>query len=176
MNLKRTIAAGALVLMSAAGTQAADLPMAPMAPPPPPPPAPMAPAFDWSGPYIGFYGGYAVGPAWIQAGVQAGMNVVRNHLLFGAEVQAGAIYAGGFGFEANLNGRLGFILGSRFLVYGEAGVGVALPPPTYLWTAGGGIEIGLGNAASLFTEAKLIGAFGGGTIGYTIQAGVNFHR
>lgn len=175
MNLKRTIAAGALVLMSAAGVQAADI-MGPIpsTPAPPPPPPPMAPAFDWSGPYIGAYGGYVVS-AWIQGGVQAGYNIVRGSFLAGIEAQTGVAYTGGIGFEGNVNARLGFVLGSRFLVYGEAGVGILLPGATYLWNAGGGVEVGLGTALSLFTEAKIVGAFGGGTIGYAFQAGLNWH-
>jgi opacity protein-like surface antigen len=176
MNLKRTIAAGALVLMSAVGAIAADIP-APIAvtPPPPPPPAPMAPAFDWSGPYVGAYGGYVFGGVWIQAGVQAGYNMVRGNFLAGLEAQAGAAFLGGtVAFEGNLNARLGFVLGSRFLLYGEAGLGIVIPAPVYLWSAGGGLEIGLGTSASLFAEAKVVGAFGGG-IGYSVQGGLNWH-
>jgi hypothetical protein len=136
-----------------------------------------APAFDWSGPYIGVYGGALFGGTTVgEAGIQAGFNIVRGRFLAGLEAQVGAVFAGGtFSYEAYLNGRLGFILGDRFLLYGEAGVGTLAG--TFVWTGGGGIEIALRDAWSLFVEAKAIGAFGGGGIAaYGVQGGINWHR
>jgi len=172
MFMKRTLIAAAFVAGSAVAASAADLPTPPMAPPPPPPMA--APAFDWSGPYIGAYGGIFY-PAYYQAGIQAGVNMVRGNFLFGAEAQLGAIFAGGFTYDVALNGRLGFILGERFLLYGIAGVGFN-PAVGPLWTAGGGVEVALGTAWSLFAEGGVAGTFGGGLFAYTFQAGVNWHR
>jgi opacity protein-like surface antigen len=169
----RTLALGivgsALVTTS---VLAADLPPPPAGAPPPPM---AAPAFDWSGPYIGAYGGVFV-PGAGQAGIQAGFNVVRGRFLAGLEAQAGAIFGGGgFTYEAYLNGRLGFILGDRFLLYGEAGVGTV--GGTFVWAGGGGMEFALRDAWSLFAEAKVIGVFGGGGIAaYTVQGGINWHR
>jgi outer membrane immunogenic protein len=172
----RTLALGivgsALVTTS---VLAADLPPPPAGAPPPPPPM-AAPAFDWSGPYIGAYGGVFLPATAGQAGIQAGFNVVRGRFLAGLEAQVGAVFGGGgFTYEAYLNGRLGFILGDRFLLYGEAGVGML--GGIFIWTGGGGMEIALREAWSIFAEAKAIGVFGGGGIAaYTVQGGINWHR
>ena len=87
----------------------------------------------------------------------------------------GALFTGGgLGFEGNLNGRLGAILGGNILAYGEAGVGV-ITPGAFTYTAGGGVEVAVGPAMSLFGETKLLGTFGGGCCGFTVQGGVNWH-
>lgn len=174
MIFKRFLIAGAFVVGTAAAANAADLPMTPMAPPPPPPMA--APAFDWSGLYFGFNGGvFYTGTIYPSLGAQVGFNMVRGRFLAGIEAEAGVIYTGAIIPEAYLNGRLGFVLGERVLLYGEAGVGFIFGPGP-VWDAGAGLEIGIRDTLSIFTEAALIGAFGGGTVAYSITAGVNFHR
>jgi opacity protein-like surface antigen len=178
MDLKRIIAAGAIVLMSAAGAQAADIP-APIAvtpPAPPPPPAPMAPAFDWSGPYVGAFGGFVFGAtSWWQAGAVIGINMVRGNFLAGLEAELGAAYGGGFAFEGYANGRLGFVLGSRVLLYAEAGAGGVFPALGFLWNAGGGMEIGIGQSMSLFVEGNALFAAPAAYVGTAVQAGLNWH-
>ena len=158
--------------LTATGAIAADLPQAPTVVAPPPPMA--APAFAWGGVYIGAYGGVFVDPGieGFQAGVQAGLNrLVGARFAVGVEAQLGWFL--GEGFEANLNGRAGLVVGSRMLLYGEAGVGIVGGTPT--WTAGGGLEFGIGQAISLFAEAKALLTFPANYEGTTIQAGVNFH-
>ena len=167
MFLKRTLAAGAIVVASAASAYAADIPMAPVAPPPPP--APVAPVFDWAGPYAGVYGGFFFGPGLIQTGVQAGYNFVSGGFLAGIEASAGAVISGGIGFEGTLNARLGAILGSRVLLYAEAGFGYIVPPGAFLISVGGGAEFAVGQSASVFAEAKWYGG------GITVQGGLNWH-
>jgi outer membrane immunogenic protein len=176
MFIKRILIAGAFVVGTAFAANAADLPHPPMAAPAPPPPPMAAPAFDWSGPYIGAYGGLTYGLAsYYEFGVQAGFNMVRGKFLAGIEAQVGAIWAGGFGYEVAVNSRLGFILGQRFLLYAQGGVGfnngVGL-----LWTAMAGMEFAIGDTWSLFAEGGYAGAFGGGLFAYVFQAGVNWHR
>lgn len=174
MIFKRILIAGAFVVGTAAAASAADLPTPPMAPPPPPPMA--APAFDWSGLYFGANGGvFYTGSIYPSVGAQVGFNMVRGSFLFGVEAQAGVIFAGGIAPEIYLNGRLGFILGDRVLLYGEAGVGFIVGPGP-VWDAGGGVEIGVRDTLSVFAEAKVVGSFGGGLAGYSITGGVNFHR
>lgn len=172
MFLKRTLAAGAILIGTAFAANAADLPTIPA---PPPPMA--APAFDWSGMYIGAYGG-VLAPVFYEAGVQAGINRVRGNFLFGGEAQVGIGFLPGFGIDAFVNGRLGFILGSRVLLYGELGAGaIILPGFTPLWTAKGGIEFALGTSVSLFAEGGLLGTFAPfAPAGRVIQVGVNWHR
>ncbi len=172
MKFKRTLAAAAIVLGSAVAANAADIPMAPPAPPPPPPPAP---SFDWSGPYVGAYGGYVFGVGWIQTGAQAGYNFDMGGFVAGIEGQLGAVWTlPGLIGEANVNARAGVVLGDA-LLYGEAGVGVLFPGFVPTWNAGGGIEFAVTNDISLFGEAKALGFFGGGVFGVTVQGGLNWH-
>ena len=172
MFLKRTLAAAAIVVGTAAAANAADIPT--IAPPPPPPPV-AAPAFDWSGPYVGAYGGYIVGAGIAQTGVQAGYNFMLGDMFVaGVEVQGGGIWTfPGLLGEANVNARLGAAFG-QVLVYAEAGVGIIFPGG-FTWNAGGGIEYAINSNISVFGEGKAIGAFGGGYIGTSVQGGVNFH-
>jgi opacity protein-like surface antigen len=178
MKLKRTIAAVALALMSAAGAQAADIP-APIAitpPAPPPPPAPIAPAFDWSGPYVGAYGGFVFGAVgWYQAGVVIGYNMMRGNFLAGLETELGAAFGVAIAFEGYANGRLGFVLGSRFLLYAEAGAGALVPAGGFLWNAGGGVEVGITSGMSLFVEGNALFAGAATYVGTAVQAGLNWH-
>ena len=181
MLFKRFAVAGAFVVAAAASAAAADLPTIPAAPPPPPA-APVAPAFNWSGPYVGVYAAGIFNPPGdpiIPVGAQAGFNFVRGSFLAGAEVY------GEYRFwdvenhwSAGANARVGGVLGERLVLYGEAGVGwVSALGGFPVWTAGGGLEIGLGRNASLFTEVKAIAPFnaGPGARGIQAQAGVNFH-
>ena len=176
MNIRRILTAGALAIattFTAATANAADIPMAPVAPPPPPPPAPV---FDWAGGYGGIYGGASVGVGLFgHVGAQVGYNFVSGGFLAGIEGQAGALIAGGgVGFDGRVNARLGAILGDKVLLYAEAGAGiwwpVALP-----YTFGGGIEIAVGQSASIFAEAKGYGLFGGGCCGIIGEGGINWH-
>ncbi len=173
MFLKRTLAAGALVLATAVTANAADLTPIMPAPVAPAPTMP-APTFSWGGIYVGGYGGYLFGPGYPQLGAQVGYNFVSGAFLAGAEVQAGALFAGGIAFEGNLNARAGVLLGGSVLLYGEAGVGtIAFGPFTY--TFGGGAEFAVGHSASLFVETKGLGIFGGSCCAITVQGGLNWH-
>lgn len=169
MFLKRTLAAAAIVLGTAAAANAADIPMTPVAPPPPPP----APVFDWSGPYVGAYTGWMFGPGLLQTGVQAGYLFDMGGFVAGVEAQLGADFAfpGVLG-EANLNARAGYAF-NQLLLYAEAGVGI-LYPVVWTWNAGGGVEYALDSGISLFVESKAVGAFGGGIFGVTLQGGANW--
>ena len=173
MLIKSTLSAGAFVLMNAIAANAADLTPIMVSAPPPPPSIP-APTFDWAGPYIGAYGGYTFGFGFGQAGLQAGYNfVMGGGLLAGIEAQAGVAFGGGLGLEGDLNGRLGYILGGNFLLFGEAGLGIISGTPIY--TAGGGMEVAVGQSVSVFAEAKAMGTIGGGIGGLTVQGGLNWH-
>ena len=161
----------------ATSVNAADLPQAPTVAAPPPPPPPMAaPGFDWSGLYVGGYAGllWDAGIDFVQLGAQAGFNIVRGALLAGIEGQVGAVLVlPGVGLEADINARLGAVLGQRVLLYGEAGVGIITGTP--IWTAGGGIEVGLRQSLSVSAEAKALFTFPTTFQGVTVQLGMNFH-
>jgi hypothetical protein len=134
-----------------------------------------APAFDWSGIYFGVYGGYFWGPNVIQAGAQVGFNMVRGSFLAGLELEAGPVFAGGaFSYQAEADARLGFVLGQRFLLYGLAGIGIV--NGIAYWAAGGGAEIGIGNALSVFAEGKYVAQLTGVGTGLIVQGGLNWHR
>ncbi|MCW5715707.1 MAG: hypothetical protein KIT43_14440 [Bauldia sp.] len=168
------VVAGAVAAMLVAGSvQAADV--GPIALPATPPavPLPPPPGFSFAGPYVGTYGGMLVGESAFQAGLQGGFNFVRGPLLVGAEAQVGVLFGGGIGFEADLNARVGAVLGERFLVYGEGGIGLFAGTPIY--TAGGGVEIGIGQSISVFAEAKAVGALGSPISTFQVQGGINWH-
>ena len=176
MFVKRIAAAAALVLTGTIAANAADLTPA-YNPPPAVAPAPYvpAPSFDWSGPYIGAYGGYVFGVGWIQTGVQAGYNFDLGGFVVGIEGQLGADWTlPGLIGEANANAKAGVVLGQA-LLYGEAGVGLLFPGPGFGWNAGGGLEFAVTNEMSLFVESKALGLFGGGLYGVSVQGGLNWH-
>jgi opacity protein-like surface antigen len=174
---KRTLAAGAILLASVVAANATDI--TPIAPPPPPPPPP-APVFSWDGFYVGGYGGliHAFGAAIAQVGAQVGFNFTSGAFLGGVELQAEwrgpPAFASHFGVGANA--RAGFIIGTNFLVYGEGGIHwqSLFAPGTY-WTAGGGAEMALGTAISIFAEAAAVGTFTGFCCALQVQAGLNWH-
>ena len=106
---------------------------------------------------------------------------MRGGFLAGIELQAGLFgFATPLTLEGNVNARLGYILGERFLLYGEAGVGalytLSAPPAVLFWTAGGGVEVALGNSRSIFVEGKTFRPFGAGLPGIIVQGGVNWLR
>ena len=178
MRLRRATLFGfigsAFIATSAIAADVPPLVIAPTAPPPP-----IAASFDWAGPYVGAYGGafFELDPIsrefWVFGG-QAGFNIrFGGATLAGVELRAGLIDDGGVVFEAALSGRLGVVLGDKVLLYGEAGVWF-VAPSVFLWTAGGGVEVGLSNSVSLFVEAAVVGPFGG-CCGLLITGGINFH-
>jgi len=138
---------------------------------PPTPTSRLLAQFDWSGFYVGVYGGYNLLNTYAQAGGQAGFNILRGALLAGVELQLGAASGGGGIFEAYLNGRAGAVLGDRLLLYAEGGVGTF--SGSLAWTAGAGGEIAIGGSISVFAEAEAF--FTSGFEGSVLQAGINFH-
>lgn len=177
MPLKHALAAGAVILASFSAANAADFGPIVAGPPAAPPPITVysPPGFDWGGLYVGAYGGYVFGIPWIQAGGQAGYNFVNGGMLIGAELQAGAYIAGGVAFEGWANARFGALIGPNALLYAEGGLGMLGFGGQFLWAAGGGAEIALGQSISLFAEAKILGVFGGGCCGIVAQGGINWH-
>ncbi len=174
MFLKRTLVAGLVVAATTVAANAADL--TPLAPAPMAPQPMMSPTFSWGGPYVGAYGGYLfVGPGYGQAGAQAGYNFVSGGFLAGLEVQAGALIQSGIAFEGNLNARAGVILGSKLLLYGEGGLGWIPASSNFTYTFGGGAELAVGTALSVFAEGKAFGVLGGTCCGVVVQAGINWH-
>jgi hypothetical protein len=166
------VVAGALASVMVSGAAlAADF--GPIVLPATPPAVPLAtpPGFSFAGPYVGAFGGLLVGNAF-QAGIQGGFNFVRGHFLVGAEAQVAAVFPS-VGFEGDLNARLGVVLGERVLVYGEGGIGIFRGTPIY--TAGGGVEIGVVQSLSIFAEAKAVGALGQPFETFQVQGGINWH-
>jgi opacity protein-like surface antigen len=175
---KLILGAAAAVSISTAAS-AADFVMAPGAPPPPM----AAPGFDWSGPYVGALAGIfnLAGSSFQYAGVQFGYNVVlRDRILAGLEVETAHPFLVGLPYvNAFLNARLGMIAGDRVLLYGEAGIGTFLiGPGPGMFSAGGGVEIAVTNAMSVFGEINRLFFIAGGLIptGYsTFELGINYH-
>ncbi len=167
--------------MISTGAMAADIPQTiPVAPPPIAAPAP---TFNWAGPYVGAYAGRIfwfddgedfTWADWLFGG-QAGYNIVNGNFLYGAEVRAGVIdNFGDLAFEGEIDARAGVILGDRVLTYAQVGVGT-VAFDEYFWTVGGGVEVGIGDAFSVFAEAGVRNAFGAECCEYQVMGGFNFH-
>ncbi len=170
------LGAAAAVSISTAAS-AADFVMTPGAPPM------TAPGFDWSGPYVGAIAGLhnEAGLSYQYSGVQFGYNfVLRDRILAGLEVETIHWVLPGWPFvSAALNGRLGFIAGDRVLLYAEAGIGTYFFTGTGVITAGGGVEIAVTDALSVFGEVNREFFFGGGglvPVPFTnFELGINHH-
>jgi len=163
MFLKHTLAAGAILAASVLAANAADLPVAPMAPPPPPPMA--APAFDWSGPYIGVYGGGMFGNG-IMVGADAGYGFQFGRFVASVEAAVGTIF-GGPPLHFSVWGRIGPTLGERLWIYALAGWSNWGPLGEY----GGGIAVGLRDNLAIHADVTVYCCWSP----IMIKAGVNFY-
>jgi opacity protein-like surface antigen len=135
------------------------------------PPPPSAPAFSWNRAYLGVYAGSWINCCGWMAGAYAGKNFNRGgNFLFGIEAMAGAYGGGAVSLEAYLLARAGFVLGTRFLLYGSfgAGWGGAIVP-----AAAAGVELALRNAASLRVQVLFYDVFNAPD--YAIHGGLAWH-
>jgi hypothetical protein len=167
MSLRRALFAGVMALSVGTASAADPLMLGSQS---------GAAGFSWAGSYLGLYTGWLFTPLGTvdRIGGQAGYNFVRGRFLIGIEGHGGAIFTVGPGAaEVELSARLGAILRSRFLLYGEAGIGMVADQGTY--TFGGGVEVAVGDSFSLFAEAKRFGTFASGCCNNTVQLGLNFH-
>jgi hypothetical protein len=150
-----------------------------MYPPPAAPMAPMMPApvvYDWGGFYVGgFVGRTFVFPT-PAAGAQVGFNFQPGNFVLGIEARIGRLI-GAPPPNTFVDGRLkaGFAIGQsgNVLLYGVASLGTVFGAGAPYYTAGGGVEFGIGRI-SVFAEGVAVG-FGGGFIGNAFQGGLNFH-
>ena len=159
MFLKRTLAAGAILIGTAFAANAADLPTMPA--PPPPPMA--APAFDWSGPYVGAYAGLMLGNGFM-VGVDAGYAFQFGRFVASVEAAVGTATAGP-PLHLSAWGRVGPSFG-RVWIYGLAGWSNWGP-----LEFGGGIAFALNDNISLRTDVSVYCC----TSPIMIRAGVNWH-
>lgn len=168
MSLKRTLLAGVMAL-SAGAANAADTLMSGS--------QPGTPGFSWGGAYLGVYAGrtFTTLGTFDRVGGQAGYNLVRGQFLVGVEGHGAVIItpSGPAAAEVELSARLGVILRSRLLIYGEAGIGMLADQGVYAF--GGGGEIAVRDSFSVFAEAKTFGTFLSGCCSTTVQFGVNYH-
>jgi outer membrane immunogenic protein len=171
-----SLAAAAAFVAFAPAAFAADMPSAP------PPVQAMVPeevSFDWTGFYVGAFGGYGFGESDDGLGTidiegaLAGGTVGYNHQIgqFVVGLEADGAWSGiegdDAGFETSIDwlstvrGRVGFAL-DNFLIYGTGGA--AIGEVTYFdgvdedsdtrvgWTAGGGVEAALTDNISIKGE------------------------
>jgi hypothetical protein len=176
LKLAQKLLTGAAVMLTATSAMAADPIIIP--PPAPPPPMVVRVVSPFAGLYLGGYYTRTLPPTGpFQAiGAQAGYNFVRNVLLLGVEGRVG--YTFGQGLSADIGGRVGIILGERFLVYGAASVGIVPSVPFNYWTVGGGAEFILGDTISIFGELRRVGPLPGGVQPAPfnqVTFGLNFH-
>lgn len=129
----------------------------------------------WVGFYLGAVAGWSVATGGPEIGVQFGYNFgMGERFVGGIEVETVNAVAPGAAFmNASLNARLGAIVGDRVLAYSEVGLGENLFAG--LLTAGGGVEVAVGDLVSVFGEAKAGVFIGGGLAGIQLRGGVNWH-
>ena len=176
MTLFRKLIVGvAATMLTATAAMAAD----PIIIPPPAPPPPFVPAPVVS-PFAGLYlGGHYTqsinfGPPFRAVGGQVGFNIVNGALLFGGEARVGYVLAPVNSLYLQGNGRVGFVLGDMFLLYGTAGVGTVTGPGFNYFNYGGGAEVAFGNIG-IFGEITRVQQFGGGATFNKFAIGLNFH-
>ncbi|MGV8840516.1 MAG: hypothetical protein ACWA6X_09450 [Bauldia sp.] len=183
-SAKRILAGmtGAAMMCSASTVLAADVqPIVPVQPPVVvvPPPA----GFDWQGPYAGAFLtldvlGEPFGLGIAAVGGQVGFNIVRGSFLFGPQLRLG-MYVPETDLLVTAGPRAGVILGAeeRILLYAAASFGwiPQAPDPGTFYTFGGGVEFGLGERFSVFTEARALGIPGIGCCGFLATTGANVH-
>jgi hypothetical protein len=169
--------AGAAVLVAATGSAfAADVVIIP--PPAPLPPPPVAEAL-FDGPYWGVYGGIWNGAVQQRitplVGTQFGYNFVFGSVMTGFEVETEYLRTRTV-VEATLSSRLGFLLGTNVLLYGQVGIGTFYGSIPH-WSLGGGVEVALGSSGlALFAEAKRLWRIGGPNIlAWTVRGGLNYY-
>jgi opacity protein-like surface antigen len=172
MKLWKTMLGAIGAATIATSAMAADLPT--IAAPPPPPMA--APAFDWSGRYVGVFTIVPIVPfsPVVVLGGSVGLNMARGNLVFGAALDTFVSVLPGFTIGAQAQGRLGYALGQRALLYGVVGIGFSGVP---FWSFGGGAEFAMRETRSLYVEVAQWRALTAGpppAIMATI--GMNFHR
>ncbi len=178
MNFSARLATTTALVTLAGSALAADIAIVP------PPPAPIPIIIDdpaFTGPYWGVYGGVSRGGQRIQrtspmVGTQFGYNLASGSLRFGFEIETEYYrLANPVIVDATLNGRVGVVLGTSVLLYGQAGIGTFGNGP--VWSAGGGVELALGTNLALFVEGKAMWFMGGGggIDAWSIRGGVNYY-
>ncbi len=181
------ISAGFVACMMSAGVAvAADAPQIVM----PVMPAPVAaaePAFDWGGFYLGARGG-----AWIDIGEElrglellgvGGYDIARDRALFGLSAYVGYNFGqDGSNWRLGADVRAGLLVGEsrRLLIYTLAGIYDYLPldgPDDLDWRFGGGAELALGRALSIYGQVTVGDSFGDGFPPgrLHIEVGLNWH-
>jgi hypothetical protein len=125
--------------------------------------------------YLGAVAGWSAASGGPEIGVQFGYNIgIGRRFVGGFEVETvNAVAPGAALMNASLNARFGLTIGDRVLAYGEVGLGESLYAG--LFTAGGGVEVAVGELVSVFGEAKAGVFIGGGLAGIQLRGGVNWH-
>ena len=117
-----------------------------------------ATAGDWSGAYVGGYGGLAYGSD-LMAGAYAGYSFQSGSVVYGAELDG--FYTELAEWEVFAKGRAGYAISDQVLLHGTAGVGTYLGT-TALWSLGLGGEAKVTDSLSLRGDYELHNSFGSG--------------
>lgn len=176
-NLKGLMLAAAASALTAGGAMAADLTPI-MTTPTTTVTAPPAAAFAWAGPYAGISGSmdFCGGWCWVNANANVGYNFVSGSMLFGAQGTVGYWWNGSSdSWLIGASARAGYIFGNA-LAYAKVGyIGYGPTSISNYYTITGGLELGIGQAVSLFAEGGVEREFGGGTWYPRVEVGLNWH-
>jgi len=116
-------------------------------------------AQDWSGAYVGAYGGLAYSATDPMAGVIAGYAMQTGSFVYGAE--ADVFYTSLGDWELFAKGRIGYAVGDPLLLHATAGLGTFIGTTT-IWSLGLGGEVKLTDNLSLRADGELHNAIGSG--------------
>jgi len=134
-----------------------------------------ASAFDWNGFYLGLNNAYvnSGGAEWGIGGV-AGFNVQDGAMVYGAELEANALVAGGVvtGGLYQATARAGYLVSDDVLVYGVGGAGYDTGVGHGL--VGAGMEFALTQEVTLGAEYNYLFNTGG-TVGHEIDGKVRWY-
>ena len=133
-------------------------------------------AFNFAGFYLGADGGLTTALSAGAIGVVAGVNFgVADPVVAGLEFQGDWLLNGGASPAYNFFalGRLGVVVTSDFMAYGEVGPAWVAGTPSY--AIGGGGEYALTDMMSVKGEVIGTAPWGSGPNSAKIQAGILFH-
>jgi len=131
--------------------------------------------FDWNGFYVGLNNAYVnTGSAEWGIGGVAGLNVQDGAIVYGAEVEANGLVAGGVytGSLFEATARAGYLVSDDVLVYGVAGGG--LNKGTGVALVGAGMEFAVTQEVTLGAEYNYL-FNSGGSVGHEIDGKIRWY-
>lgn len=130
-------------------------------------------SYGFDGPYAGIFVLGQTNPGSLGVGLNLGVNVSSDALVFGVEGDA-AWVSGGVGWQAQVVGRLGAAVSDDAMIYGLAGIGANGLNGAYV-PVGVGAEFMIADNMSLKAQYEFHWDLGGGGNSHVGKVGLNWH-